>query len=498
MSKRYNHILKYTGLFGGIQIFNIIIQLVKNKLVALIIGPQGIGLQDILNRATTLIYNLTNFGIGFSAVKVLSEAFEKNESEKITSTICLIRNRSILTGCFGTIICIILSPLISYLSFSTSYNYKYFLFLSPVILFLSVGGGETAILKAVRKLNQLAFNTFISTLICLIVAAPIYYFFKIRGVIPVIFLCGLLIFVCQIVITNKIYPWKKYYRSTKITGEVPMLKSGIAFMTAAVIDNFAGILIRNFIQDTGSLDEAGIYTSGFTQLYYLSTLIFSTTDSDYYPRLAGVGGNNEKMKFTACRQIEIFVLITAPILIFYSIILPYAVEIFYSKQFVKAIPLTICAIYSVFFKAITYPLNYFPLAKEDFSIFIIMELFYNFCVIVGVCAGYKYYGMYGAGIGLSMSAFIEAIALSIFYRAKYSFIHSRQTIYYTTVQLFLLSVTSVISFDNNQIRRIILISIIMTVSAIFSFVIIKKNTTFYKNIKAKINSKLNRHKTDEQ
>ena len=40
----YLHILKYTGLFGGVQGLNVLIGIVRNKLVAVLLGPQGVGL----------------------------------------------------------------------------------------------------------------------------------------------------------------------------------------------------------------------------------------------------------------------------------------------------------------------------------------------------------------------------------------------------------------------------------------------------------------------
>ena len=40
----YGHVLKYTGIFGGVQGLNILISLVRNKLVALLLGPAGMGL----------------------------------------------------------------------------------------------------------------------------------------------------------------------------------------------------------------------------------------------------------------------------------------------------------------------------------------------------------------------------------------------------------------------------------------------------------------------
>lgn len=40
----YSHILKYTGIFGGVQGLNILMSMVRNKLVAIILGPEGMGI----------------------------------------------------------------------------------------------------------------------------------------------------------------------------------------------------------------------------------------------------------------------------------------------------------------------------------------------------------------------------------------------------------------------------------------------------------------------
>ena len=39
----YSHILKYTGIFGGVQGLNILMSVVRNKLVAIILGSGGYG-----------------------------------------------------------------------------------------------------------------------------------------------------------------------------------------------------------------------------------------------------------------------------------------------------------------------------------------------------------------------------------------------------------------------------------------------------------------------
>ena len=71
----YDHIVKYTGLFGGVQGLTMLMNLVRNKIASVLLGPDGLALVNIYNNAVRLISESTNFGISISAVKHVSELF---------------------------------------------------------------------------------------------------------------------------------------------------------------------------------------------------------------------------------------------------------------------------------------------------------------------------------------------------------------------------------------------------------------------------------------
>ena len=61
----YSHVLKYTSIFGGVQGINIIMSLVRNKIVAHLLGPAGMGLVSLFNTSVNFISQATNLGIAF-------------------------------------------------------------------------------------------------------------------------------------------------------------------------------------------------------------------------------------------------------------------------------------------------------------------------------------------------------------------------------------------------------------------------------------------------
>ena len=71
----YIHILKAMGLFGSVQGLNILMSLVRNKIVAVLLGTTGMGLITLYNSTVKLLSDATSMGLPMSAVRELSAAY---------------------------------------------------------------------------------------------------------------------------------------------------------------------------------------------------------------------------------------------------------------------------------------------------------------------------------------------------------------------------------------------------------------------------------------
>ena len=106
----YSHILKYTGIFGGVQGLNILVGIVRNKLVALLLGPAGMGMASLLNSIANFAYQATSLGISFSAVKHLSEIIDSGDDSRISSFVATVRAWSMVTALLGAAVCMAAAP----------------------------------------------------------------------------------------------------------------------------------------------------------------------------------------------------------------------------------------------------------------------------------------------------------------------------------------------------------------------------------------------------
>ena len=97
----YRQIMKATSLFGGVQVFNIVISIIKSKAVAVLLGPAGMGISGLLMSAIGLVSTITNFRLGNSATKDIAAAHATGNQSQIAKVIGVLRRLVWITGLLG-------------------------------------------------------------------------------------------------------------------------------------------------------------------------------------------------------------------------------------------------------------------------------------------------------------------------------------------------------------------------------------------------------------
>ena len=171
----YRSVAKSNALFGSVQIFNIIIGIVRSKIVAVLLGPSGMGVMGLLNSTIDLIKSVSNMGLQTSAVRDVTLAYESNDKEKIVSINGTLSRMVWVTGLVGALLMFILAPQLSEFSFSSAQYAFHIRILSVVILLSQLTIGRNVLLQGMRKLKSLASSNVIGGLIGLLVTIPLYY-----------------------------------------------------------------------------------------------------------------------------------------------------------------------------------------------------------------------------------------------------------------------------------------------------------------------------------
>ena len=180
----YRQIMKATSIFGGVQVFQIIIRIIRSKFIAVLLGPTGMGIAGLLNSTIELVGAMSNFGLGKSAVKNVSSANATGKKARVDTVITVLKRLVWITGILGTIIAIILSSWLSRIAFGSTEYTLAFVWISITLLFTQLTSGQLVILQGLRKLKHLAKASLSGSFMGLIITVPLYYFFGIDAIVP--------------------------------------------------------------------------------------------------------------------------------------------------------------------------------------------------------------------------------------------------------------------------------------------------------------------------
>ena len=418
----YDHIVKYIGLFGGVQGLNILINIVRNKITAFILGPAGIGLINIYNKVTGLISQATNLGISFSAVKHVAELSDSEDYQQRDELINTVRMWCLMTAALGLFAGLILSPWISWWTFK---NYDYtrtFCFLSLIVAMTAVTGGEIAILKGMKQLKKVAIISIFAALGTLLVCIPFYYLMGVNGIVSALVISNAIVLAIHLYYSSQVAPWNKTIATIKtIKAGIPMAQLGIAYVLAGVIAQGTDFFISTYILKYSDLDHVGLYNTGFFLITYIGSLLFTAVEADFFPRLSALAYDTQKMNTAINQQIEVCVLLISPCIMLEVITMPLIIRLLYTTQFAEATPMATYAIFYLFFKAMTLPAAYMALAKGSSKTFFVAEVTYSIFIAIAIPFAFAQYGLTGAGVALSLAGLFDLLLIYIFYGAKFHF-----------------------------------------------------------------------------
>jgi O-antigen/teichoic acid export membrane protein len=414
--------MKATSLFGGVQVINIFISIIRSKFVAVLLGPIGMGIAGLLTSTTTFIGGLTNFGLGISAVRDVAAAHSTGNENRIATVVTVLRRWLWVTGTLGVLVMMLLSPWLSQLTFGNRDYTMAFIWISITLLLGQLSGGQLVVLQGMRKLQYLAKASVAGSALGLIITIPLYYRFGIGGIVPAIIFTSIssLLISWYYAKKVKIEP-VKVSRITTIAEGKNMLILGFVISLSGLITLGASTIVRIFISNTGGVEQVGLYTAGFAIINTYVGLIFSAMGTDYYPRLSAVAHSNELCQQVINQQLEIALLILAPILMVFLVFIQWIVIILYSSKFIAVNEMILWAALGMFFKTVSWSIAFILLAKEASKLFFWNELIGNIYVLGFNLLGYHFWGLKGLGISFMIGYLIYLIQIFVLSKIKYQF-----------------------------------------------------------------------------
>ena len=152
----YGQILRSSSIVGGAQAANYLIGFARVKLVAMLLGPTGIGLVGLYTSAIGLVGTVSGLGVGSSAVREIVRAYGQSDPQEAARTIIILRRVCWATGFFGWMLAVVFREPISLAMSGSSEHAGAIAVLGATLLFGAVSGGQLALLQGLRRIGDLA------------------------------------------------------------------------------------------------------------------------------------------------------------------------------------------------------------------------------------------------------------------------------------------------------------------------------------------------------
>lgn len=434
----YRSIFKATSLFGGVQVYQILIQIIKSKFVAVLLGPAGVGIMGLYQSGLQLVQQISSMGLSQSAVRDVSEANGSNDILRIAKTVTVVRKLVWVTGLLGLIIVACCSPLLSEFSFG---NYDYtipFIILSVTLLLDQLSAGQRVVLQGMRRLKDLAKCTAFGVTFGLITSVPLYYWLGIDGIIPTLILNSACSLTLSWLYSRKI-KIEKVHVTPKQTLEQgkQMLVMGVSMSLSGIFATIVSYAIRAFIQNGGGVEQVGLFQAGFAIMTTYVGMVMNAIATDYYPRLATINKDNVKCSEAVSQQGEIGTMIIAPMLIVCLVFMPFVLRLLYSDQFLAANEYISWACLGMMLRLAAWIISYLFVAKAESKMFLKLELSANIFYLVLSLLGYHYLGLTGLGIAFALEYVVYFLMCYLIARKRYEFKFSNSFIKCYGIQLIL-------------------------------------------------------------
>lgn len=414
-------VLKNTLAIGASQITQMLLVLIRAKVIALILGPIGIGIYSILISILMVIQQIGAWGIFQSGVRELSLLHANNINEYTHARKSFL-NVSIASGILGCLIMAILSPVLSSL-FSDDKNItQQILICALALIFFSPANGYNALLQSSERVTQMAKASVKSSFAGVLISTILIYLLKDNG-IPLSIICSYL-FMCIFsgIAENKGEQkyWPRFFNLKKLYSENKTIIASGGYLMVGTFSILLFTFIINVIVGQNGITEVGLYQAAASIMSQGLVICSMILASDFYPRLSKASNNQIQVNRSTNQEIKLLSLIIIPISGLIILLAPFIVRILYTPEFQAVSSMIRIMALSLVFRILWMTFSYVILSKGDSKRYLFFDCFIGNGLNFILCTvGYELYGLDGITWAWPISSAVIAAILGVIIHKLY-------------------------------------------------------------------------------
>lgn len=386
MSEKGSHkqILRSSAIIGGSSIINIVIGLLRMKLVAVLLGPAGVGLIGILQNLMSTAATVSALGFGNVGTRQIAEAKGKNDQAAVDAA-----RRALF---WGTMILAVLGALLFWSA--SDLLAKHVMgdeTLAGPVSWIAIGvalsvatGSQRALLTGMRRIGDIAKVSITSSLVSAVVGIGAVFWLREDGIVLLVIAAPLAGFVISHIYVARLPGIKSGPTPIKELNDQwrTLVRLGGAFMVAGLAVTLGQLAVRSMVQHQLGAESLGYFQAAWAISMTYIGFVLSAMGTDYYPRLTAAINDPDQANRLVNEQTEVAILLAGPVLLAMLALAPWVIQLLYTEAFLPAVTILRWQILGDVLKIISWPMGFIILASGKGTVFMVKE-----AAVIGIFVG---------------------------------------------------------------------------------------------------------------
>ena len=390
-------ILESTLIMGSSAFLVMALDLVRVKILALWLGPEGVGTLSVLNHFHTVAVTLISLGLGTGVVKYVSAGNREGDHEAVHGVIRhAFQFTGLLSTCF-TVLCVIFSSHVSGWILGSPQGSFFVIVYAGTLPLIAYTLTSSSYLQGLKRVSSLAKINLYRTVTSVLFIAPLVWFWRLEGAV----LSVVIISVIHALLCHHYLKTENYLRSmfSWKALDVVMLKQLLPFGLATLITGatyaLSQLVLKILIVRNLGMELNGIYQPVWALTMTYPTLVLSSMSAYSYPRLCELSSARD-MTEEINAMLRVAVMLITPAMFFLVLARQPIIQVLYSPEFSAAADYIPIQILGDFFKILTWSVGAFLLPIQKFRPFVIGGIFTDGLLVAAAAALIPAFGLNGA------------------------------------------------------------------------------------------------------
>ncbi|MEM7058397.1 MAG: oligosaccharide flippase family protein [Pseudomonadota bacterium] len=400
---------------GAARASTTLIAVVRTKIVAVLLGPEGIGLLGLLTSLQEAGAQTADGGMSHSGVRQLARA--RNTPARL-ARIRLAMAAAILCLAVTAAVSIwMLRIPLSELVTGTKDHATSFGILGVGIAALMIFRWQQTLLCGFQRVASHSGLTTIAAALGAVVGIGAILLWHQDGIVWAVLMppaVGILLaplFTWGLPQTATLPTWQDL-RLAAAHGRT-LFRLGISLLLSALAVLLTPMILRIFLARDAGLDQVGFYQAGLVITLHLTGLIMAAVSMDYYPRLSAVAGSARQLAALMNAQARLHLAFGGPLAILIAATAPFLLQVLFSPAFTVAAALVQWMMLGAVLRLAAVPAEMILMATAQTGTILRLQLAHQCLVLAGALVFWPMAGLAGLGLAYCLGQAAHLAMLSL-------------------------------------------------------------------------------------